>query len=74
MVIPIVEDKGSTKPVPTEIQWVLEKYRDVMPENTPKALLLHRGIDHGIELWSGVIVALLRKLQCNCTALTLAFE
>ena len=53
MAIPLnlLENSGET--VPKEIMYVLEKYRDLMPDSLPKSLPPPRMIDHEIELVLG---------------------
>ncbi|KAA0047787.1 RNA-directed DNA polymerase-like protein [Cucumis melo var. makuwa] len=50
MAIPLdsLENPGET--VPKDILYVLEKYRDMMPNSLPKSLLPRMMIDHEIEL------------------------
>nr|GEY33664.1 uncharacterized protein [Tanacetum cinerariifolium] len=47
-------DEGSSKAeVPKAIEWVLEEFKDVMPNEFPKKLPLKREVDHTIELEMG---------------------
>ena len=57
MAIPVesVETEGET--IPKAIQFVLEEYRDVMPDSLPKSLPPRKGIDHEIELLPGAKTA-----------------
>ena len=46
------EEEGG-EPVPFEIEVVLKKYGDVMPDQLPKTLPPRREIDHQIEIVLG---------------------
>ena len=50
MAIPLESLESSRETVPKDILSVLEKYKDVMPDNLPKSLPPRRMIDHEIEL------------------------
>ena len=47
------KDDGSRKPMPKEIEGVLDEFKDVMPPKLPKRLLPRRDEDHKIELEPG---------------------
>ena len=53
MAIPLESLESSRETVPKDILSVLEKYKDVMPDNLPKSLPPWRMIDHEIELLPG---------------------
>ena len=54
MTIPLMEEMATEKTVPSEIKDVLDSYADIMPESLPQTLPPRRGIDHEIELLSGI--------------------
>ena len=51
--VPSVYEEGGEEIIPPEIDGVLRRYGDVMPDQLPKALPPRRGIDHQIELVPG---------------------
>ncbi|XP_058008477.1 uncharacterized protein LOC131182958 [Hevea brasiliensis] len=53
VVVPIVKEGGKAPPFPSQIQDVMAKFQDVMPEQLHAVLPPRRGIDHEIELLPG---------------------
>ena len=53
MAVPVVYEEEDGEPIPLEIEPVLKKYGDVMPDQLSKTLPLRREIDHQTELVPG---------------------
>ena len=51
--VPAVYEQEGGEPIPLEVEGVLKKFGDVMPDQLPKTLPPRRELDHQIELVSG---------------------